>query len=821
MATTQDEIQQRQNYARNTLKWSEDRIQRATLVATAEMQQSQSTPTPTPTITPTEPPPVTEPSLSERVGRGAIGLGKSLIEPIAKFGRGLGGAVAARSKEIKKTDEAYKRLVDQSGQLTKKAIEAKNKGDFETARRLRDQAERNITMAQEYSSGQIVEAEKGKKELVKGAVGTAAYAIPFGKGPGVFTKALFPGAATGGMFSASEEEATPESVVGGALLGAGTAGVLYGFGKVAQRVAKGRAPAAFTKLQPVEELAPKAQKELTRTANNFLADNFVVPTKRATQLKPLNVAKEMVLDGFTDGSNFDTLRQVTDGVTGDTGIITRTSREMIGRMKGGIKLVDKEGQNIVVKSVNNLLKVAHDIPKNARKDILVEVTDMLDTAMQPKGGLNEYNPQVLNDVMRSLEGKAVKAKSLSTYLTKNPAAEARSNIYWAAAEEIEIALQKAAGKQNLVKDVVTPGVIDELAQFSPRLAQKLANAKTLAEVRSVAAPYVRLGQMMDLTEAASQTAFSKMGRQFEGIPSQLGSRIAGAPGYVGGKAVEAVAGPRIGRGIHTLGEDVGAGLKAAGGKTKQGIGAAGEFALSPGVEKAAVVAGFSPRPAEVRFPSDTEQPQDKQYPQPVSQDFPQDQETITGYTPEQLYAGYMNAQKSGYTAESKQLLGWYKDEVANQNRISGKKISSAIAIKIASADSALKILDQIESGFNSLKPSGFGPFARVGGVISGATGAVGFNERANAYKGLIKTLRPMLAKSLGNVGALTETEQQAAVSSLPNLGTSRGEANLYFSQYRQLIRQQRDSLINVTNQNQYTQFQSEPADVNFNQYATP
>ena len=80
---------------------------------------------------------------------------------------------------------------------------------------------------------------KGSPLGKAGAKRTAAgmsYAIPYGKGAGVLTKALLPGAVTGALAEYSSPISTPGSVTRGAGYGAGTAGLLYGAGKVLNKL---------------------------------------------------------------------------------------------------------------------------------------------------------------------------------------------------------------------------------------------------------------------------------------------------------------------------------------------------------------------------------------------------------------------------------------------------------------------------------------------------------------------------------------------------------------------------------------------------------
>lgn len=53
----------------------------------------------------------------------------------------------------------------------------------------------------------------------KGAAGVAAYTVPFGEGANLMTKAIIPGATSGAMTGISEDNATPESVLGSTVMG--------------------------------------------------------------------------------------------------------------------------------------------------------------------------------------------------------------------------------------------------------------------------------------------------------------------------------------------------------------------------------------------------------------------------------------------------------------------------------------------------------------------------------------------------------------------------------------------------------------------------
>lgn len=64
------------------------------------------------------------------------------------------------------------------------------------------------------------------KETAKTLAGLASYAVPFGKGVNITSRALLPGAATGALFEASAPETSANKMITSAITGAATAGVL-------------------------------------------------------------------------------------------------------------------------------------------------------------------------------------------------------------------------------------------------------------------------------------------------------------------------------------------------------------------------------------------------------------------------------------------------------------------------------------------------------------------------------------------------------------------------------------------------------------------
>lgn len=116
--------------------------------------------------------------------------------------------------------------------------------------------------------GQLLFGTDRQKEAARGGAELASFAVPFGKGAGLLKRAVLPGAMAGGLSSASKEDATAASILGGATLGGGLAGgselatsgikgILGGLGKVTNKASDSLATKSL-------RLAPKQVKSLEK-----------------------------------------------------------------------------------------------------------------------------------------------------------------------------------------------------------------------------------------------------------------------------------------------------------------------------------------------------------------------------------------------------------------------------------------------------------------------------------------------------------------------------------------------------------------------------
>lgn len=117
------------------------------------------------------------------------------------------------------------------------------------------------------------------------------------------------------------------------------------------------------------------------------------------------------------------------------------------------------------------------------------------------------------------------------------------------------------------------------------------------------------------------------------------------------------------------------------------------------------------------------------------------------------------------------------------------KPSEAEAKTIKSKQTAERVVSNLEKQFygdtsTSADDLGYG---KLGGLIAAGKSLVGAKPELKTYKALKKSVRPTLARAIGEVGNLTEAEQKAAIALLPSEFSTPEEAKQGFEAIRNLF----------------------------------
>jgi len=291
----------------------------------------------------------------------------------------------------------------------------------------------------------------------------------------------------------------------------GKEALLSGAGNLA---GAGIAKVASAGLRGMGNLVTKAVPRESDIAARTFARAFTVPSKLAPRLKPVDTARELIDYGIS--GSLDKMRTASNAVTGSNGILSQVIRDGAGVVKE-ISTGDylKAARNTLMRSglpekeINQHMLVIGRMGRPGRLPATMNAVDAL-------------------DYMRELEELGYRYFNAGTNkMTPNPVMQKVGEAYLSAADELKMSLSKSFKSHNVIQQFKTPEVVMALQQISPKLAQKFMKANTLEEVRALQAPFVRLNQMIGLTEDASQSIGG-------GFVTNLGARAAG--GIVGGVA---------------------------------------------------------------------------------------------------------------------------------------------------------------------------------------------------------------------------------------------------------------------------------------------
>lgn len=75
-------------------------------------------------------------------------------------------------------------------------------------------------------------------------------------------------------------------------------------------------------------------------------------------------------------------------------------------------------------------------------------------------------------------------------------------------------------------------------------------------------------------------------------------------------------------------------------------------------------------------------------------------------------------------------------------------------------------------------------YGRIGGLLQSVSGKLGYNPSLTTYENFLESIRPTLARAAGDVGALSEQEQRAAIKILPKATSTKEEAARAFKEVR-------------------------------------
>lgn len=324
-----------------------------------------------------------------------------------------------------------------------------------------------------------------------------------------------------------------------------------GAGEIAQQAASGAGTGAALAgaLQGGGELLKGITGALKGTGTNLIASQYNVPRGVAGQ----NKLKDTI-DQLAD-YNVTTLDQVDDAanrVTGSNGVITRLTRESVANAdnvpistsvqrtesfnRDALSLLDdslgitpaSRSSDVPVTAIDVARNITEDpsLPLGQDKKLLKEFERDLFGFKPPSGpdNIGKADPTDVFDLIKKYEKKSSDLLRYRPERSSGPNAndEALGRAYKLMADELKDRLFIDAGANNVTASIAEKSaLVDELKDISPKLVQRIKSAKTIGELRSIAAPFVRGDFLQKASQAGSQIATNNLG----GVATGLGRLV--------------------------------------------------------------------------------------------------------------------------------------------------------------------------------------------------------------------------------------------------------------------------------------------------------
>lgn len=285
----------------------------------------------------------------------------------------------------------------------------------------------------------------------KATAGAASYAVPFGRGAGIASKVLLPGAAAGALSEASRDEATIDSVAESGVTGAVTAGALHGIGGMVSW-ARGKGGELVRQSQALEEGTRKIRQPAsvygarTEKAVNSTLDKWGFKGTAQQQYERLEPAMQEI-----EGKIQQVIQENPDlGANADD--ITKAFMDELSSSLRTKDITKKQAQEEIKSYLTDVMKAAGKVGAETGQPLLKENSKDISLA-----GLREMK-KIINQDMGGIYKKLEKGTPL------NPT----EKVTMAAWESLDNAVKTASPE---IKELL----VDESNLY--RAAQSLSSAR--------------------------------------------------------------------------------------------------------------------------------------------------------------------------------------------------------------------------------------------------------------------------------------------------------------------------------------------------------
>lgn len=557
-----------------------------------------------------------------------------------------------------------------------------------------------------------------------------------------------------------------------------------------------------TAIQNANPLSMSPQGRLQNAGNKALLSQYGTigkPTARSTD--PLGTISALADAGLTKPSDVE---RVGSLITGSSGLVTKATANAVGKA-GGV-------------DTTNIRRVFEDAADNyglVEKDrASIEKVFSAQSRRLNGGALGlgrmdgKADPTDALSVMKSLEKRIANltGKGENNRLS-TPEREDQANVLRLVKNEIEDQLYAGAGANANLSGALTPKLRGQLIGLQPNNAQwqnyvdnKIMGSKTVGELRSSVAPFVKGGKIIEEGNQNSITMGGRVGNAFNtgGIRNMIGEAATGliknpASRFAGntlrstsnilpvasGTTAGALAGKSVGQGLlglsarqSLIGQRPGMNAQEAPQLDANGLTPEDLTSLQSNPLFAGTNLG-----APESTGMDMGMGQGMEQPQGASNPFGISLSDVAG----QLQVAIQRGDSKGYATLSDlyDKINDFETKSAN----GGGALGATAKNGLASSANAINTLDQLEGMFGQAGGGG----GRIGGAVQNLLGGAGLNNNVDLYNTQAGSTVTQLAKALNGGGQVTDADARVVIDALPKVTDNPEVAAQKFAALRQRL----------------------------------
>lgn len=308
---------------------------------------------------------------------------------------------------------------------------------------------------------------------------------------------------------------------------------------------------AIKALQPVGRAVKGAATGLYRA---FVPKNASKEVFKAAFKAPKVILKTVPESSYDDlikynfSGSYDDMAKYADSVTGSNGLITKATRQAVGKIKTPVSIDD------AMSAARFAQKSATLLDEKIANKTLVQVTEIVGSRQGAKIGTIEALDAL--DAEKELARKGYELlRSASRAGGDDIVRTQQAKIYLSARDALADTIDASGVSEEVIKSIKVPELVDSLRALSPELADDFLRVDSISKLRSLAKPFVDGSRLIKEARFIGQTPLTGSLQQ-AGRRKLLGGLSRPESATEIAQSISQLSTSPLGKGVSTVGRGV-------------------------------------------------------------------------------------------------------------------------------------------------------------------------------------------------------------------------------------------------------------------------